>query len=193
MKTRQSGLQRILKAALLLLALLCLGILIARFVYINYKFPSPRVNTCQRNETVTLGNYEIAVTDYIWGDDRLLQEMVPDFNDYYEASSPDDVRIAFVTLTVTKQTDDETLLDLTSLYFESGAWGNQFDMELFYRLNPEADSLYLDLAPGETRNVTIPMNMTRDHFRSSTWNKIDDRNFYLVLQYYPIKYQIQLQ
>lgn len=193
MKVRQTRLHKILKAAIILLGLLCLGAMIARFIYINLKFPSPRVNTCQRNETVTLGNYEIAVTDYIWGDDRLLQERVPDFNDYYEASSPDDVRIGFVTLTVTKQNDDETILDLTSLHFESGAWGNQFDMELFYRLNPEADGLYLDLAPGEIRNVTIPMKMNRDHFRSSTWSKIDDRHFYLVLQYYPVKYQIQLQ
>lgn len=193
MKVRQTKLHKILKAALILLGLLCLGAMIARFVYINLKFPSPRTETFQQNETVTLGNYEIAVTGYTWGDETLLQETVPDFNDYYEASSPDDVRIGFVTLTVTKQTDEESLLDLTSLYFESGAWGNQFDMELFYRLNPEADSLYLELAPGETRSVTIPMEMNRDHFRSSTWSRIDDRDFYLVLQYYPVKYQIQLQ
>lgn len=193
MRIRHTRLHKILKAALILLGLLCLGAMIARFVYINLKFPSPRVNTCQRNETVTLGNYEIAVTDYIWGDETLLQERVPDFNNHYETSSPDDVRIGFVTLTVTKLNDDDTILDLTSLHFESGAWGNQFDMELFYRLNPDADSLFLTLAPEETRSVTIPMQMNRDHFRSSTWSKIDDRNFYLVLQYYPVKYQIQLQ
>lgn len=36
-----------------------------------------------------------------------------------------------ITLSVTKVKDDTTSLDLTSLAFEMGTNGNQYDMELF--------------------------------------------------------------
>lgn len=193
MRTRQNKLRKTLNIALIIIGILCLAAMIARFIYINLKFPSPRTMTYEQNETITLGNYEIALSSYSWGNETLLQEWAPNYNDFYETSSPDDIRVGFVTLSVTKLADDQTILDLTSLHFESGAWGNQFDMDLFYDLNPEEDSLYLELQPNETRNVILPMNMNKDHFRASTWNKIDDRDFYLVLQYYPVKHQIRLQ
>ncbi|MFQ7714822.1 MAG: hypothetical protein ACLRI8_11865 [Agathobacter rectalis] len=43
----------------------------------------------------------------------------------------DSVRVGLITLSVTKVKDDTTSLDLTSLAFEMGTNGNQYDMELF--------------------------------------------------------------
>ena len=48
----------------------------------------------------------------------------------------DSVRVGLITLSVTKVKDDTTSLDLTSLAFEIGTNWNQYDMELFFILNP---------------------------------------------------------
>lgn len=197
MKTHRITLFKALRLIVLLLLLAGLGALIARFAYLNWKYPSPQVVTIEKNETLTLGNYQITVSGFTWGDGELLHEMSPGYvylvqSDGSEYPS-DQVRAGFVTLSVTKLTDDNTRLDATCLYFESGGWGNQFDMDLFFRLNPLEESLYVDLEKNETKEIILPMLMTKDQFRASTWNNIDTRDFYLVIQYYPTKYRFHLQ
>jgi len=74
---------------------------------------------------------------------------------------------------------------LTDISFSSGAWGNQFDMELFYILNPELDSMVLDLPVGEPQQVTIPLIISESQFTEAQWRAIDSREFYIDLQFYP--------
>ena len=76
-------------------------------------------------------------------------------------------------------TDDAAQMpDLTGMAFESGAWGNQFDMELMYLLNPRLESLRPRLEEGEGVEIVLPMTMTDQQFTREQWERIDRRVFY---------------
>lgn len=79
--------------------------------------------------------------------------------------------------------------------FSSGAWGNQFDIELFYRLNPTLNDMVLDLEVGSIQQVTLPLTLNENHFSQEQWENIDDREFYINFQYYPehIRFQCPCQ
>lgn len=196
MKIRRITSFRIIKEIVILLLLAVLGLLIARFVYMNQKYPSPEVVTLEKNEVLTLGNYEITVSGFNWGNGELLHQAAPNEIYLYQYDGSeyplDQIRTGFIKLSIKKLADDNTRLDTTCLYFESGAWGNQFDMDLYFHLNPDATSLYVEMKKGETKEIVLPMLMTKDQFRASTWESIDTRDFYLVMQYYPTKYQFRL-
>lgn len=160
---------------------------------INIRYPGPEVWTGGLQDSVREGNYTFAFTGWQWGDGSLLHELCPGFvllmdEDGKEYPARQE-RVGLITLTITKHEDDDSILDLTAIAFESGAWGNQFDMELMYLLNPELKGLRLQMEKGECREIVFPMTMLDQQFREEAWSHIDDRSFYIVLDYYPQKLQ----
>ena len=98
--------------------------------------------------------------------------------------------MGFITLSVTKVKDDTTSLDLTSLAFEMGTNGDQYDMELFFALNPTLESLEINLNAGEEASFVIPYIMDESRVSKTDWNRIDKMKLYMVLQYYPQKIRL---
>lgn len=110
---------------------------------------------------------------------------------YYGSEYPlDSVRVGFITLSVTKVKDDTTSLDLTSLAFEMGTNGNQYDMELFFKLNPTLEALEIKLNAGEETSFVIPYAMNEDLVSKKDWSRVDKMKLYMVLQYYPQKIRL---
>lgn len=166
-----------------------------RIYWINARYPSPEVWTGELHDSVQAGNYTITFSGWQWGDGTLLQELCLDFRlildedgNEYPAERE---RVGLVTLSVTKNAQDDTFLDLTSIAFESGAWGNQFDMELMYLLNPQLERLRLQMEEGESREIIFPMTMLDTQFAEKDWERIDEKPFYVVLEYYPEKVQFR--
>lgn len=179
--------------ALLLLLLL---FAIVRNLYLNRMYPSPAVETYSRNSIIQLGNYEISLTDWQWSDGEIVHEIYPGYKLIEidgEEYSTEKERIGLAEVTVTKTKNDNTKLDLTEIAFESGAWGNQFDLELFMKLNPDLDGLVLEMKAGETKKIMFPITMLDLQFSQKSWHDIDERQFYVVVQYYPVKYQLLCQ
>lgn len=173
--------------------LVCLGFAIARCVYLNIRYPNPSVQTYEKNEIVTFGNYEISLTDWQWSDGEIIHEIYPGYKLIEidgEEYPTEKERVGLVEITITKTADDNTKLDLTEIFFESGAWGNQWDIELFTQINPDLEKLVFKMDAGETKKIIFPMTMNDTHFSEKDWKNIDNRKFYIVLQYYPIKYQL---
>lgn len=116
MKQRKSKQVRLLSGILIGIVMIAV---LARIVYLNHCYPSPKVITYTENDTIKLGNYEIKQTGWEWGDGSLLKEKCPDYAyDQTDDGSEypfDSVRVGFITLSVTKVKDDTTSLDLTSL------------------------------------------------------------------------------
>ena len=167
---------------------------LARIVYLNHCYPSPKVITYTENDTIKLGNYEIKQTGWEWGDGSLLKEKCPDYV-YHQMDDGseypfDSVRVGFITLSVTKVKDDTTSLDLTSLAFEMGTNGNQYDMELFFKLNPTLEALEIKLNAGEETSFVIPYTMNEQQVSKKDWNRVDKMKLYMVLQYYPQKIRL---
>ena len=100
-------------------------------------------------------------------------------------------RTGIAELTVTKTTADETALDLTNISFESGAWGSQFDAQFMFELNPNLESLLLQMNEDDSEAIRFPITMIDQQFTAERWKRIDGRVFYVVLQYYPEKLQFK--
>ena len=181
MKQRKSKQVRLFSGMLIGIVMIAV---LARIVYLNHCYPSPKVITYTENDTIKLGNYEIKQTGWEWGDGSLLKEKCSD----YVYDQMDDV--GFITLSVTKVKDDTTSLDLTSLAFEMGTNGNQYDMELFFKLNPTLEALEIKLNAGEETSFVIPYAMNEGLVSKKDWSRVDKMKLYMVLQYYPQKIRL---
>lgn len=155
----------------LVLATLVLGGIGYRLFWLNARYPSPQVQTYGLHESIQAGGYTITFSDWQW-EDGSMQE-----------------RTGIAELTVTKTTAEESALDLTNISFESGAWGSQFDAQLMFNLNPDLESLLLQMNAGESKSICFPITMIDQQFTTERWNWIDKQEFCIVLQYYPEKLQ----
>ena len=73
MKQRKSKQVRLLSGILIGIVMVAV---LARIVYLNHCYPSPKVITYTENDTIKLGNYELKQTGWEWGDGSLLKENV---------------------------------------------------------------------------------------------------------------------
>lgn len=166
-----------------------------RIGWLNTRYPDPLVWTGEPGDSVRTGDYTITFSHWQWSDGNLLQELCPGFSlvldEEGNAFPGDRERVGLITLVITKERKSDSCLDLTHITFESGPWGNQFDMELMYLLNPSLDSLRLCPEEGESREIVIPMTMLDLQFEEKEWERIDRRQFFIVLQYYPEKLQFR--
>ena len=76
MKQRKSKQVRLFSGMLIGIVMIAV---LARIVYLNHCYPSPKVITYTDNDTIKLGNYEIKQTGWEWGDGSLLKEKCPDY------------------------------------------------------------------------------------------------------------------
>ena len=168
-------------------------IMIIRCAYVNAQYPSPNVQTYRKGEFINIGNYKIALTDWKWGDGEIIHEVYPGYTlvemDGQEYATENE-RVGLAEVTIDKIQDDNTSLDLSGITFESGAWGNQFDYDLFMHLNPDLESLVLKMEKGEKTTIIFPITMLDIQFSEKSWKNIDERPFYIVIQYYPEKRQL---
>ena len=71
-----------------------------------------------------------------------------------------------------------------------GTNGNQYDMELFFKLNPTLEALEIKLNAGEEASFVIPYTMNEQQVSKKDWNRVDKMELYMVLQYYPQKIRL---
>ena len=154
---------------------------------LHSKYPDPQIRTYPYGETLLSGSYQITFSGWQWGNESLVKAEFPGFVLAWAGKDgrEEDVRVGMVGLTITKASDDGDILDLSDMGFSSGAWGNQFDLELFYLLNPGLKDMVLDLAVGEVQQVTLPLTVLESQFTAAQWADIDSREFYVNVQYYP--------
>lgn len=190
---REMNKKKIIVTILLILSMLLLVLMVIRCVYLNMEYPNPAILTTKSGNVTSLGNYEIALTDWRWGDGEIIHEVYPGYHlieiDGEEYPIKQE-RVGLAEVTIHKVKNDSTSLDLSSITFESGAWGNQFDFDLFMYLNPNLDNLILELSEDETITVTFPITMLDIQFSKKSWENIDSRHFFIVIQYYPEKRQL---
>ena len=165
MKQRKSKQVRLFSGMLIGIVMIAV---LARIVYLNHCYPSPKVITYTDNDTIKLGNYEIKQTGWEWGDGSLLKEKCPDYA--YD------------------QTDDGSEYPFDSV--RVGTNGDQYDMELFFKLNPTLEALEIKLSAGEDVSFVIPYIMDEQQVSKKDWSRVDKMKLYMVLQYYPQKIRL---
>ena len=71
-----------------------------------------------------------------------------------------------------------------------GTNGDQYDMELFFKLNPTLEALEIKLSAGEDVSFVIPYIMDEQQVSKKDWSRVDKMKLYMVLQYYPQKIRL---
>lgn len=182
---------------ILLCILLFFCITIWKGTILHQKYPNPQIETYDYQETVQVGNYEICFDGWEWGNESLIQKDIPNYELIYTQDDGKiaDVRVGLIHFTITKTSKMQNTsasnsiysdyFDMSNIGFSSGTWGNAFDMELFYQLNPQLKSMVLDLTENEVQEVTLPLILLELQFTTKQWAEIDKRRFYINLQYYP--------
>lgn len=157
----------------LVLAALVSGGIGYRLFWLNARYPSPQVQSYGLHESIQAGGYTITFSDWQWENGSVQK------------------RTGIAELTVTKTTAEKSTLDLTNISFESGAWGSQFDAQLMFDLNPDFESLLLEMNEGESKSIRFPITVIDQQFTMEQWSRINEKVFYIVLQYYPEKIQFE--
>ena len=157
----------------LVLAALVSGGIGYRLFWLNARYPSPQFQSYGLHESIQAGGYTITFSDWQWENGSVQK------------------RTGIAELTVTKTTAEKSTLDLTNISFESGAWGSQFDAQLMFDLNPDFESLLLEMNEGESKSIRFPITVIDQQFTMEQWSRINEKVFYIVLQYYPEKIQFE--
>ena len=77
---REMNKKKIIVTILLILSMLLLVLMVIRCVYLNMEYPNPAILTTKSGNVTSLGNYEIALTDWRWGDGEIIHEVYPGYH-----------------------------------------------------------------------------------------------------------------
>jgi len=151
------------------------------------KYPNPPIRTYSCGDPVQIGSYEIVLGDWKWDDGTEVKTRFPEyvFPQREIDGKLEDMRVGLITFYVTKNTEGDDKFAFPDVGFSSGAWDNQYDMELYYLLNSHLRTMTLDLAVGETQYVILPLVILEGHLPEAQWQMIDSREFYINLRFYP--------
>lgn len=160
-----------------------------RYITLNQKYPNPKVTVIPQGETARIGNYEFVLKDIAWYTGEITEEIVPGYtivSQNGERYPAEKEKIILATLSIKKMKADDTILDLTSIAFEIGAWHNQHEFFLFEALNGKG-MMQLKLEEQEEKEMIFPVYMLDLNFKKKAWEQIEQRAVDVVLNYYPEK------
>jgi len=165
-----------------------------RYTSLNSLYPNPSVVSVKLGEQLEINGYTFSVDNWNRYNGAYVRELLPGYvmmtDDYGNVYSDEKVRVIITEMKIENNTGKDTVLDLTSFAFESGAWHNQWDAVLFEKLNPLNPSIYLELKKGQSKVITFPIHMYEFQFNKSDWKNIENREFSIVFSTYPVKHVI---
>lgn len=169
----------------LLCFFLLLSFMIFRIWHINKTYPEPNVETYLQGETLKTQSFEITLDNWKFYSQTESEQILK--NNHISDAVPNAQKKIFCTKLSIKNIENKVnFIDITNFAFESLAWHNQWDMELFYALN-DITTMTIELEPGEICNVTLPIILYDFQFKTHIWDGINQRTFYLVISFYPVK------
>lgn len=187
-----------LKTILILLVILAIGIgCTIRIVHLNQKYPNANVERYTMNETVTLGNIEVTITDYQLLTVPEIKERIEGYDVTYVDSKGNDKdeRILLAEVHLKNIGED---LDGFSVYLctlQSGAYTQGMAMEYYPAFNSHLSNpdVVTFLEPGKDMTIYVPYSIYEISFSKNAWEKIDTRTFELVFSLYPINRVVTLK
>ncbi len=184
------------KRLILLLAILVIAASAARIVWLNINWPQAETAVIARGDVWDNNGIQIEVIDSTLGS---AKETLEHYGCSVEGISEDDViqslslgwhgYVLAVKVRLTNTTPEDTVLgESMCLYAESASWFNGYQMQAFPLYNKNQNSI---IQSNSSREFVFPYIVYQEHFKSSAWSKLPEREFYLNSQsVYPIKTQL---
>lgn len=170
-----------------------------RYIYLNSRWPNPSVYTIPMGDVVEVDQVEYSVQEVRIGSvEEILKFCNPSLpeSDITAVSKelqplPEDSQghaLLAVKLMVTNNTDKELLTsECFFLPICQGSWSNGASAYVFPYTN---DTYQSSVAPGETKTYIVPYNLYEEMFSPEGWKHVSDKEFDLLLQYYPQRIEL---
>lgn len=166
-----------------------------RYLELNRQYPNPDVQAAKMGETLQIGGYSFTLTNWEWHTGEVLDEIIPGYIAVYDTDGipypAEKEKVALASVEITKTQDDSTVLDMTNVAYEMGAWHNGWDLLLYKALNGE-DSIRLQLSANEKKTIVFPIIWYAFDFANheKKWEDLENQEIDIVLAHYPIKYML---
>lgn len=173
------------------LIVLCLYIFL--YIFTNFTFPKPDKEYFLMGEWVAAQGAEICVNNcVIWDYNSIVNNKeLKSKIEMYVSSDTENVKLFIVESEMVNKTKDTLIIDLTSIHLES----NEFSLAVFFPLFQffNESSMNVELKPGETKKLIMPIPVNKISFSEKKWNSIEERDFYLVTSLFPTKTMIKIE
>lgn len=180
------------KSKVILLAIIFVLVVIIglRYNYINNKYPEASVEVYNLGDTIEYRGITVNAEKVKFISDDEIKNMNLEESTFFENNE----RKAIVATVNFKNTSSESQ-NIECDYFEAASidWHNGLNYELFTVLNGEEASPSLTLAPNEEITLDLPYEMFDFQYSSSSWERIEEVQFRLTLDIYPVKKSVKLK
>lgn len=191
MKRHQAS--KIRLSGLIFVLIVLLGL---RYYEVNTRFPSPKEKTIEFGEGIDYNGCTYQLTSWEWKDGSVIKELLPNYSLLLQENGEEypieKEKVAFASIKVTNVSNQTQEVDFTSVALESGAWHNQWDIEVFNALN-EGKGLVFQMEIGESCEIMIPIILFESQFTGNQWKAVEQREFHIVLSSYPEKIYLTYQ
>lgn len=164
-----------------------------RIYDLNQQYPDPHIITHSLGEEIQGNVTSIAIlkSELLDGDE--IKTLDPNYECFTKDEkgnilSPQDERFLLVHMKLINYTDDERSMDIRHIVAESDTWANGIAQDIFIDLNSgKGKPTEIRLAPKQEMEIIVPFYLCSVQFKPDDWQKIDNRQFDLVLTLYPEK------
>ncbi|MEG2290720.1 MAG: hypothetical protein RSA29_14720 [Clostridium sp.] len=178
------------KVILLTIIFILVVIIGLRFNYINNKYPKAPVEAYNLGDTIEYRGIKVKVEKAKFISDNEIKNMNLEESTFFENAE----RKAIVATVNFKNTSNENQsIECDFFEAESIDWHNGLNYEMFTVMNGKEASPSLTLAPNEEITLDLPYEMFDFQYNSSGWKKIEEVQFSLTLDIYPVKKCVKLQ
>lgn len=176
-----------------LLCLIALFFSVLRIIHVNDKYKTPSVITYNQGEELTGKNLKFQVTESRLMDKEEFESEYCEFdeNDENRELLNKEMKVLIVDFKIDNIGQNISEFVFFDFVAQSGAWANGWSLEMYRKLN-DYNSNSIEIAPGESKELKLVFCMYDIQFKNSSWNNIENRKFYIVVDCYPVKSRICL-
>ena len=186
--------KRVIRASVVIVIIALLTVWGLQVKKINERYPAPDVNTGEFNKPYKIMNRDITVKGYAIRElDSLLDDMELTRKDV-SLNTNDEINVMLVEVEVKELEKYDLYEDFDIMYsvVESDAWFNGVDREIYIAINGDKlENLYDEKQNSTT--VILPFTMYKVRFSNKSWKNLEDKEYNLVFNWYPVKKQIAMQ
>ena len=176
-----------------LLCVIALIFSVLRIIHVNNKHKTPAVITYNQGEELTGKNLKFQVTKSSLMDKKEFEAEYCEFdkNDENRELLSNDMKLLVVDFEIDNVGQDISEFVFFDFMAQSGSWANGWNLEMYRKLN-DYNSTLIEIAPGESKELKLVFCMYDIQFKNHSWNTINNRKFYIVIDCYPVKSRICL-
>lgn len=187
------------KTAIILFAvLIAVALWIARFAYINTKWPNAEIVKIPQGQTIVMGNVSMCIKETIIDSEQnMLQYFSAKSTDKYQSFVEPFVQkgwraqILTTTIQFENLNDNAITVDLSRFTAEQSYWGNGLDSFMFSSLNKDVREV-LSIPPNSAATVHLTFDLFDTHFQNGRFERLDTLEFSIPLTLYPQKIMLIL-